>query len=309
MLYAFFIVLITTVSVCNCCNPTFVDFPKERQSIEKRSEKRWEETTFQYCPPYSRKDAGNFEFSMPPPKDSFKPKENSSYDCYGAMYCLVSANTINSSDDTSFRFIQDAGSEYKTVFSRVLWCKQADLGYGIGYNRLYLNKYNAYYKDQEGIEFEVDARIARSHAEQYAEILGRIPSILRKCLKTFLIIKGYHRIGSGAKNEMVMAHLDYLRELEMSGRIEEMFVHESGNACLNHHQKMNGWQDAVKADKEYISEYAKEKPDSEDVAESLVSWVALRCHQSRQEVKNVDMIKNRIPNRLEYFDRNLRLRC
>ena len=95
-----------------------------------------------------------------------------------------------STDDTSFRFIQDAGSEYKTVFSRVLWCKQADLGYGIGYNRLYLNKYNAYYKDQEGIEFEVDARIARSHAEQYAEILGRIPSILRKCLKTFLIIKG-----------------------------------------------------------------------------------------------------------------------
>lgn len=72
---------------------------------------------------------------------------------------------------------------------------------------------------------------------------------------------------------------------------------------------MNGWQDAVKADIEYISEYAKEKPDSEDVAESLVSWVALRCHQSRQEVENVDMIKNRIPNRLEYFDRNLRLRC
>ena len=37
---------------------------------------------------------------------------------------------------------------------------------------------------------------------------------------------------------MVMAHLDYLRELEMSGRIEEMLVHEAGNACLNHHQKV-----------------------------------------------------------------------
>ena len=74
MLYAFFIVLITTVSVCNCCHPTLVDIPKESESIEKRSEKRWEETTFQYCPPYSRKDAGDFEFSMPPPKDSFKPK-------------------------------------------------------------------------------------------------------------------------------------------------------------------------------------------------------------------------------------------
>ena len=65
----------------------------------------------------------------------------------------------------------------------------------------------------------------------------------------------------------------------------------------------------MKADKEYVSEYAKERPDTEDIAESLVSWVALRCHRNRQEVESMDLIKRRIPNRLKYFDRNLRLRC
>ena len=73
--------------------------------------------------------------------------------------------------------------------------------------------------------------------------------------------------------------------------------------------KITDWHNAVKADKEYVSEYAKEKPKTEDIAESLVSWMALRCHRSRQEPSSVDMITKRIPNRLKYFDRNLRLRC
>ena len=93
-------------------------------------------------------------------------------------------------DKSSFRFIQDTGSEYKRIYSRVLWCKQVDLGYGVGYNKLHLNKYNAYFNDQDGIEFQVDSRIARSYAQHYAKILGRIPFIFRKCLKTFQIIKG-----------------------------------------------------------------------------------------------------------------------
>ena len=37
---------------------------------------------------------------------------------------------------------------------------------------------------------------------------------------------------------MLMAHLDYLRELEISGRIEEMFIHEAANACLHHHHNV-----------------------------------------------------------------------
>lgn len=302
----FFMTLVVFMSILPlsfCCQPSLVEV-----AISKPV-KHENKVTFQYCPPYSRKDAGTFEFSMPPPKSSFKPKEENSYDCYGSMYCLVSSNTINSSDETSFRFVQDAGSEYKKIFSRVLWCKGADLGYGVGYNRVYVNKYNAYFKDQGAVEFQTDARIAKRYTQKYAEILGRIPSIFRNCLKVFQIIKGYHRIGSGARNQTLMAHLDYLRELEISGRIEEMLVHEAGNACLHHHQNITDWQNAVKADKEYVSEYAKEKPKTEDVAESLVSWMALRCHNSRQERSNIDMITKRIPNRLKYFDRTLRLRC
>ena len=93
-------------------------------------------------------------------------------------------------DETSFRFVQDDGSEYKKIFSRVLWCKGADLGYGVGYNRLYVNKYKAYFKDQGAVEFQTDARIAKRYTQKYAEILGRIPSIFRSCLKVFQIIKG-----------------------------------------------------------------------------------------------------------------------
>ena len=71
--YSVLVLLISIVSVSFCCHPSLIDVPKDRE-IENKNEEHWKETTYQYCPPYSRKDADNFEFSMPPPKDSFKPK-------------------------------------------------------------------------------------------------------------------------------------------------------------------------------------------------------------------------------------------
>ena len=61
----------------------------------------------------------------------------------------------------------------------------------------------------------------------------------------------------------------------------------------------------MKADKEYVSEYAKERPDTEDIAESLVSWVALRCHTNRQDVESMDLIKIRITDDVSFISKHL----
>ena len=72
---------------------------------------------------------------------------------------------------------------------------------------------------------------------------------------------------------------------------------------------MTEWQNAAKADGKFISGYAKEKPKSEDVAESLVAWMSLKCSRDRQDITDMNTIQKRIPNRLKYFDRKLRLMC
>ena len=59
---------------------------------------------------------------------------------------------------------------------------------------------------------------------------------------------------------------------------------------------------SIKKDKEYISEYAKQYPKSEDVAESIVAWIAVRYRLDRISNGNAEIILKTIPNRLKFFD-------
>ena len=59
---------------------------------------------------------------------------------------------------------------------------------------------------------------------------------------------------------------------------------------------------ASKKDKEYISKYAKQYPKSEDVAESIVAWIAVRYRLDRISNGNAEIILKTIPNRLKFFD-------
>ena len=56
------------------------------------------------------------------------------------------------------------------------------------------------------------------------------------------------------------------------------------------------------ADGKFISKYAKNYPDREDVAESATSWYATRIQTERQPVSDVDLTESTIPNRMNLFD-------
>ena len=52
---------------------------------------------------------------------------------------------------------------------------------------------------------------------------------------------GYHRQGAGGSfgEKSMMLHLDYAKQMEESGLIEELFMHEGAHVSLDgHHQKV-----------------------------------------------------------------------
>ena len=57
-----------------------------------------------------------------------------------------------------------------------------------------------------------------------------------------------------------------------------------------------------KKDKEYISKYAKKYSQREDVAESIVAWIAVRYRLDRISEEDAAKILKAIPNRLKFFD-------
>ena len=68
------------------------------------------------------------------------------------------------------------------------------------------------------------------------------------------------------------------------------------------HSGSAGWLAAQKADGRFITAYAREYPNREDVAESIWGWFVVRCVPDRVPSWVVTAIKAGIPHRLAYFD-------
>ena len=59
----------------------------------------------------------------------------------------------------------------------------------------------------------------------------------------------------------------------------------------------------MKKDGRFISTYAQNNPNREDVSESSTSWFAVRKRRNRQRDDLVKTTEATIPNRLDYFDK------
>ena len=91
-----------------------------------------------------------------------------------------------------------------------------------------------------------------------------------------------------------------------TGFIEEVMIHEAGHGSLDWwwggSVNKSKWRAAQKADKKFISEYAKVNPDTEDVAETVLWWIAVRYKADKISKSNYNKVLEAIPNRLKYLD-------
>ena len=65
------------------------------------------------------------------------------------------------------------------------------------------------------------------------------------------------------------------------------------------------WICAENDDGKYISTYSRDNPAREDIAESVLTWLAFRHRPSRIQQTDINKIGSTIPNRIQYFDQNL----
>ena len=81
------------------------------------------------------------------------------------------------------------------------------------------------------------------------------------------------------------------------------FLHEGGHISLDlAHVNSAGWRAAQEADGVFISDYARDFPEGEDIAESILPYFAVRYRPERLTEADRSAILAAIPNRLVYFD-------
>ncbi len=128
-----------------------------------------------------------------------------------------------------------------------------------------------------------------------------MPKSLRKDLKTVWIHDGDHPAGGGNNN--LMLHTEATNKSLPEGKLEEALVHEASHTSLDAcHATNTRWQLAQKLDKEFISRYASDNPEREDIAESFLLYLAYRWKPERLDAQQREKIASTIPNRIRYFD-------
>ena len=175
------------------------------------------------------------------------------------------------------------------------------------------NSVNAYLFDvqfgEQTAEFQINPEFgsreaARAEVDMYAASIGRMPAVLLSNVHEVEVNAGQGRFGAVYYNGIgiLYIHTESGRTAAGEGFLEETIVHESGHVSLIDHYASPGWRAAQEADGVFISDYAREHPDYEDVSESILAYIAVRLFPDRLTPLIRWTILTTIPNRLAYFD-------
>ncbi|SEO62100.1 hypothetical protein SAMN05216388_101599 [Halorientalis persicus] len=156
------------------------------------------------------------------------------------------------------------------------------------------------------IEFQANPefgyRGSWQEAFNYAREIGRLPRALQTGLDTVVLHRGDKSFGG--KDGNILIHTDKAEKLDESGYLQETLLHEGTHASLDgEHTTSSGWKSAQKSDPTFITSYAERNPAREDLAASFVAWIAVRHLDGRVPREDIETIKETIPNRLRYLDR------
>lgn len=207
----------------------------------------------------------------------------------------ITPDLITPSDPSSLRSATLAGRG-----AREFWDRPAERWTTVD---VYL--FDARYGGVE-IEFQVhpefgSGEAAEAEVERFAPPLGRLPSVLLSGVKE-VEVSASNNLWQG-NDVLGIIHIYTGFGEEAAGFWEEVLVHEGGHTSLDAvHKGAAGWLAAQEADSVFISEYARDNPDREDVAESVSAWFAVRYLPERLSESDRAAILTAIPNRLLYFD-------
>ncbi len=205
----------------------------------------------------------------------------------------VSRSILTEFDPTALKELTYKGEGTRSMFDR-----RSD---AFENTKAYL--FDASYID--GLEIDVQVNVefasplkAELQANKYASAVGRLPAFLRADVETLWIHKGYGPFGGGNNN--ILIHVDYAEE--DAPYLEESLIHEATHTSIDrHHKNMKSWHDAQKADGMFVSTYARDNPEREDLAESLIMFLAVEYMPERLTQSVLKLVKDTIPNRIEYF--------
>ena len=208
---------------------------------------------------------------------------------------FLDGDIITDNDRSVFKSLRSRGTERRSIYDR------RDEDYITTRVRLFEVRFRDGLSTTVQVNAEFAAQAAKREARKYAVVLGRLPRLLRTRMRTVTINQGKEPYGGGGDD--VLIHTGMTTEYERDGILEETLMHELTHTSIDpKYTDAPKWRAAQRADPTFISTYARDNPDSEDLAESLVPWFAVRYRPGRIDQELADTIRAAIPNRIAFFN-------
>ena len=221
----------------------------------------------------------------------------------GTMWELP--DLITSSDYTIY-----SSSTYQGILDRLFYDKS--IPSFIDYPA---HVYKINFGDGLSVDFEIYTEFSQEEAlaikQKYAPLIGQLGKELRKNIKSIEFLKGDYTASAQRNNDLSYSNItipiDWLNnnvETRPDGdRTEELFIHEATHLSIDPYvYGQRGWNDAVYLDGNYLSTYAKDNPESEDIAETFQAYIAVKYFPERITSSLRDTILSICLNRFKYFD-------
>ena len=166
--------------------------------------------------------------------------------------------------------------------------------------------YRISFTDGTAIEAQVNpefgsADAGMAQAQAYGPPVGQLPAVLRRDIDALWIHMGTQPFGGG--NRSLLIHTGQTALYVRDGILEETLVHEAAHTSLDaRHAASAGWLAAQRADPTFISTYARDNPTREDVAESVLPYLAVRHRADRVSQAYRETAARAMPNRMAYLD-------
>lgn len=208
----------------------------------------------------------------------------------------ISANISTDQDPTLFASITPTGQGSRRMFDRRgedwgnydAWLFSVEFSHGLTIEA----QVNPEFTEQEAL----------AEATFYSREIGRLPKVLLRDLESLWIHKGNYAFGGGNNNFLIHTGLGD-EELIPRGTVNEIFIHEGCHTSLDAYVYGDSeWEWAQAADGSFISEYAADNPNREDVAESFIMWLAYRYRPETINNATKTLIEGTMQYRMLYFD-------
>lgn len=143
---------------------------------------------------------------------------------------------------------------------------------------------------------------AKTSAEAIVRPLGKLPKAMRERLNHVVLHKGNEAAFSEHLGHFFVLYSENIDKRLSDNDLEETVFHESVHTTLDYeHSNDPDWIRAQRKDNAFVTQYGKQNPKGEDLAETALFAYSQFINSERLPVKLTDWLDTNIPNRLKYL--------